>query len=88
MYRQIALAIFVVWVTPVEAQFYNYSQWERTIPNARALYIAGAFDTLIGITDREGIKAREHYRDCMTRSKMDNGQLAENVRSFVSLRSC
>lgn len=38
--------LFLMWITPAHAEFYNYSQWERLSEAARLAYIAGAIDEL------------------------------------------
>jgi len=53
----------------------------------RAAYISGLYDALTSFAkDDEDAKVGTHYRNCISRSKMTNVQLADNVRAFTSVR--
>jgi len=68
-------------------QFYSYSQWEKLDGTLRAVYIAGVFDSILGIVkDRSDLPATRHYDDCITRANMSNGELADSVIAFVKTR--
>ena len=65
-------------------QFYSYRQWVALDDALRSVYIAGVFDSLLGIVrDRNDLPVTKHYDDCITRSKMTNGDLADNIIAFV-----
>ena len=51
------------------------------------MYIAGVFDSLLGIVrDRSDLPVTKHYDNCITRANMSNGELADNVMAFVKTR--
>jgi hypothetical protein len=80
---------FLIAVSPVAnaGQFYSYAQWEQLEGTLRAVYIAGVFDSLLGIVnDRNNLPATKHYDDCITRANMTNGELADKVMAFVKTR--
>ena len=86
MFRVAFVCGFLILAMNAEAEFYTYSEWERASPTARAIYMAGAFDSLVTIATKEGIVSAVHYQTCMEGSHMTNTQLAENVRIFASTR--
>jgi hypothetical protein len=64
--------------------FYNYSQWDRMEEVNRVYYLTGVFDSLvIYAADERTRKASIHYYTCIRQANMDNGQLANNVQSYV-----
>lgn len=80
---------FLIAVSPVAnaGQFYSYAQWEQLEGTLRAVYMAGVFDSLLGIvSDRNNLPATKHYDDCITRANMTNGELADKVMAFVKTR--
>jgi hypothetical protein len=73
-------------ISPVAnaGQFYSYRQWMALDDTLRSVYIAGVFDSLLGIVkDRNDLPVTKHYDECITRSRMSNGDLADNVIAFV-----
>jgi hypothetical protein len=63
-------------------QFFTYSQWERLPEEEREVYLAGAFDTVVGVAEAEdewGLKNSLHYRKCIRDSHMTLRQLSQNV---------
>ena len=75
--------LFLVWITPAHAQFYNYSQWEQLSEPARLGYIAGAIDILTSVATGEQLRAAMHYGECIVRSQMNLIQLDTNVKAYV-----
>jgi hypothetical protein len=68
-------------------QFYSYRQWVALDETLRSVYIAGVFDSLLGIVkDRNDLPVTKHYDRCITGAKMSNSELADNVVSFVKTR--
>src|SRR5215510_717658 len=68
-------------------QFYSYHQWQAMDETLRAVYIAGVFDSLLGlVTGRNDLPATRHYDNCISRANMSNGELAKNVMDFVKTR--
>ena len=70
-------------------QFFTYSEWERLPEEERQVYLAGAFDTMVGITEAEdpwGLKTSLHYRKCIRDSRMTLRQLSQNVIAFAATK--
>ena len=70
-------------------QFFTYSQWERLPEEERQVYLAGAFDTVVGVTEAEdpwGLKNSLHYRQCIRDSHMTLKQLSQNVIAFAQTK--
>lgn len=69
---------------PAAANFLTYAEWVRMNAEMRAIYIAGAYDSLITFAMSDEQRAvNAHYSDCITKSKLTVSQLAENVRKFA-----
>src|ERR1700680_61594 len=52
---------------------FSCSEWEKLPPTMRAVYMAGAFDSLTGFAaDEIGRRVSEHYTVCVGRSRLDN----------------
>ena len=80
---------FLIATSPVAnaGQFYSYRQWVALDETLRSVYIAGVFDSLLGIVkDRNDLPVTKHYDNCITRAKMSNSELADNVVAFVKKR--
>ena len=80
---------FLIVISPVAnaGQFYSYRQWVALDEALRSVYIAGVFDSLLGIVrDRNDLPVTKHYDDCITRANMSNGELADNVMAYVKTR--
>jgi hypothetical protein len=70
-------------------QFFTYSQWERLPEEERQVYLAGVFDTVVGVEEPEdpwGLKNSVHYRKCMRDSHMTLRQLSQNVIAFAATK--
>ena len=53
------------------------------------MYLAGAFDTVVGVTEAEdpwGLKTSLHYRKCIRDSHMTLRQLSKNVIAFAATK--
>ena len=80
---------FLIALSPIAnaGQFYSYRQWVALDETLRSVYIAGVFDSLLGIVkDRNDLPVTKHYDRCITRAKMSNSELADNVVTFVKTR--
>jgi hypothetical protein len=80
---------FLIAMSPVAnaGQFYSYRQWVALDEALRSVYIAGVFDSLLGIVkDRNDLPATKHYDDCITRANMADSELADNIIAFVKTR--
>ncbi len=80
MLRLICLFLIAISPVPNAGQFYSYRQWVALDETLRSVYIAGVFDSLLGIVkDRNDLPVTKHYDNCITRAKMSNSDLADNV---------
>ena len=87
MLRVICLFLMVISPAANAGQFYSYHQWVALDEALRSVYIAGVFDSLLGIVrDRNDLPVTKHYDDCITRANMSNGELADNVMAYVKTR--
>jgi hypothetical protein len=82
-----SIALFVASTALCHATYLTYSEWEALAADQRAIYIAGALDALISYAPNGDTKYATHIRQCIVRTKMNDSQLAENVRTFASARS-
>jgi hypothetical protein len=85
---RVVLGLVIAVATPLSSwsAFFTYSQWDALDGDLRAVYIAGAFDSLVGYSDPSDTSAEIHYFRCIQRSKMDNRRLADNVRAYAATR--
>jgi hypothetical protein len=67
-----------------QSNFFTYQSWLTLPESARAMYISGAYDSLITFnSDEQDQKVSSHYARCISAAKMGNGQLAANVINFA-----
>ncbi|THD70957.1 MAG: hypothetical protein E7813_06695 [Bradyrhizobium sp.] len=81
-------AVFCVsmalWVQPTKAAYYGYSEWAALPEVSRAIFMSGAFDSLVSFaTDADGAAAAKHYAKCVHGAHMTNGQLATNILNYA-----
>jgi hypothetical protein len=70
-------------------QFFTYSEWEGLPEELRQVYLAGAFDTVVGIAEAEdpwGLKSSLHYQKCIRDNHMTLRQLSQNVIAFAATK--
>ena len=70
-------------------QFFTYSEWRRLPEELRQVYLAGAFDTVVGIAEAEdpwGLKTSLHYRKCIRHSHVTLRRLSQNVIAFAATK--
>ena len=79
-------AIFLALCAPAHAGFFTYSEWEALPPNLRAIYIAGAFNSLVSTGSDDDYQVAVHYSNCKSRTRMNTSQLAKNVVAFARAR--
>lgn len=84
--RGALVAIGLLAAGPASADFYSYQEWARLSKGARATYIAGAYDMMNGFITDQTKDDLDRWDACLGRSKMTNGQLAENLFNFVSAK--
>src|SRR5215471_9559141 len=65
--------------------YYTYPEWDRLSDQARTMYIAGAYDSLVSIASPETASTSRHYSKCVS-GRVPIEQLAKNVRTFVAAR--
>ena len=65
--------------------YYTYPEWDRLSDQARTMYIAGAYDSLVSISSPETASISRHYSKCVS-GRVPIEQLAKNVRTFVAAR--
>jgi hypothetical protein len=82
----VATIATIVLVSPASADFYTYAEWAALSEAGRSTYIAGLFDGMVTFVTPETRWAAAHYRQCLGNAKMNNSQLAENVRVYASTR--
>ena len=81
--------ILLVSASLAYGQFFTYSEWERLPEELREVYLAGAFDTVVGVTEAEdpwGLKKSLHYRQCIRDSHMTLKELSQNVITFAQAK--
>jgi len=82
----IAGLLSVLMIGRTNAQgYYTYAEWDRLSDQARAIYIAGAYDSLITIVSPDTASTARHYSKCIS-GRVPVEQLAKNVRTFVAAR--
>jgi hypothetical protein len=63
--------------------WWNYSEWERLPQDAKVAYLAGAFDSLVGLADDQmQIQMALHYSKCVSGTHMSPRQLTDGVSAF------
>jgi hypothetical protein len=65
--------------------YYTYPEWDRLSDQARSMYIAGAYDSLVSISSPDTASISRHYSKCVS-GRVPIEQLAKNVRTFVAAR--
>jgi hypothetical protein len=81
------IAALALLSAPANASFFTYSEWPTWPLERQAAYIAGMYDGITSVA-YEPLSRRYalHLHSCMLRSKMNNAQIAQNLRIFVSTR--
>jgi hypothetical protein len=81
----LALLVAIFSASQCEANWFSYSEWAALPEDGQALYIAGAYDSLVTyVTNDAAIGMAKHYSQCVENSRMTNSQLAVNVRTYAS----
>ncbi|KRR21394.1 hypothetical protein CQ14_07020 [Bradyrhizobium lablabi] len=80
-----AMAAMMLAATSAQGAYFTYAQFEQLSVNARATYIAGAYDAYTGLHDADEASTRlqQHRQSCISNARMTNVQLAENVAAFA-----
>jgi hypothetical protein len=83
----IAGFLSVLLVGQAHAQvYYSYPEWDRLSEAEQAIYIAGAYDSLVSIASPNTASAARHYSRCVANNRLSSEQLARNIRAFVAGR--
>jgi hypothetical protein len=74
--------------TSVRAQsiFLTYEQWEQLPKNLGEIYVAGVIDTLSTIAVPAQASTAKHYNECIVKSRMTLGDVAEGTKKFMEKR--
>jgi hypothetical protein len=67
--------------------FLTYEQWEQLPTTLREIYIAGAIDQLSTVGVPAGVNSAKHYNECIVKSGMRLGQIAEGTKKFMEMHS-
>jgi hypothetical protein len=79
------LGVFVALCQPAKALYFLYPEWSALPETTRAVYIAGAFDSLVShSTDENGRIGSKHFDRCVVGAHMTIGQLSTNVMNFAA----
>src|SRR6516164_9552212 len=62
--------------------YYTYSEWDRLSDQARTMYIAGAYDSLVSIASPETASTSRHYSKCVS-GRGPNQQPSKNGPNFM-----
>jgi hypothetical protein len=69
--------------------YYTYAEWERLSDQARTMYIAGAYDSLISITSPDTVPIARHYAKCVSgRVPGSNNLRKTSAHSWPRARIC
>ena len=82
------LLLLLSWPAIAEVHLdYTFSQWEKLQDDDRTAYIARLSDTLSSMAATEPAqRAARHYSQCIMRSQLTAGQLANFLREYVRAR--
>jgi hypothetical protein len=65
--------------------WWNYSEWERQPQDPKVAYLAGAFDSLVGLADDQTqIQMALHYSKCVSNAHMNPRQLTDHVSALLA----
>jgi hypothetical protein len=67
--------------------FLTYEQWEQLPTTLREIYVAGAIDQLSTVGHPAGLSLAKHYNECIVKSGMRLGQVAEGTKKFMEMHS-
>lgn len=82
---RIAFAMGLLISFPANSYYFSYQSWLAQSEDARAAYIAGAFDSFVFYYDTdEGHDTNEYYRSCVERLHLKPTQFAAELSDFGS----
>jgi len=67
--------------------FLTYDQWEQLPTSLREIYVAGVVDALSTIAVPAQATTAKHYNECIVKSRMSLGQIAEGTKKFMEMHS-
>ena len=81
-------AVFVAGIliaSPTNSYYFSYQSWLAENDDARAAYIAGAFDSFVFYYDTdEGHDNNEYYRSCVERLRLKPRNFSAELSDFGS----
>jgi hypothetical protein len=86
--RFVVPALLVLGTTGrTQSIFLTYEQWEQLPTALREAYVAGVIDQLSTVGVPEGLNSAKHYNECIVKSGMRLGQIAEGTKRFMEMHS-
>jgi hypothetical protein len=88
VFKYAAVLLLLWWPASAEVHLdYTFSRWERLRDDDRAAYIADFIDTLATTAaTHPAQRAARHYSECIMRSQLTAGQLADFLREYARAR--
>jgi hypothetical protein len=68
--------------------YYTYPEWDRLSDQARTMYIAGAYDSLISIVSPDTAPTARHYSKCVSGRVPLNSLRKTSAHSWPRVRIC
>jgi hypothetical protein len=87
VFKFAAVLLLLSWPANAEDRlYYTFSQWTRLQDEDRIAYISGLLDTLAMAATEPTQRPAQHYRQCITRSRLTSKQLANYLREYGRAR--
>src|SRR4029453_14171103 len=87
VFKFAAVLLLLSWPANAEGRlYYTFSQWTRLQDEDRIAYISGLLDTLAMAATEPTQRPAQHYRQCITRSRLTSKQLANYLREYGRAR--
>jgi hypothetical protein len=82
--RTVIGLIFLSASSAAQPGYFTYQTWLAMSEGQRAVYMAGAYDSLITfVQDEQSMRNVKHYKNCIAEAQMNNFQLAANIVDFA-----
>jgi hypothetical protein len=87
MFKFAAVLLLLSWPANAEDRlYYTFSEWARLQDDDRVAYISGLLDTFAMAATEPTQRPAQHYRQCITRSRLTSKQLANYLREYGRAR--
>ena len=87
MFKFAAVLLLLSWPANAEDRlYYTFSEWARLQDEDRIAYISGLLDTFAMAATEPTQRTAQHYRQCITRSRLTSKQLANYLREYGRAR--